>query len=213
MDILGKLFSSNAIVKIMRLFLLNPETPFENKDIIMRSKVSSSSLRTEISILHGIKFLSKKTFTKEIPPRTKNGKVNPKAKIARAGKKRVSGWVLNPQFTHLYALRLMLLNPESVNKQGILKRLSGTGKIKLVVLSGIFLREDSSRIDILVVGDNVSKKSIESALKHVESEVGKELRYAAMDTKEFNYRLGMYDKFIRDILDYPHEKLVDKIGI
>ncbi|GAG51475.1 unnamed protein product [marine sediment metagenome] len=25
------------------------------------------------------------------------------------------------------------------------------------------------------------------------------------DTKEFFYRLNMYDKLIRDILDFPHE--------
>jgi len=27
------------------------------------------------------------------------------------------------------------------------------------------------------------------------------------------YRLGMYDRFIRDILEYPHEKAVNKLNI
>jgi len=97
MDILGKLFSSNAIVKIMRLFLLSPETPFENKDIMSRSKVSSGSLRTEMAILHSVKFVSKKVFYKEVPARSKTGK--PK-------KKKVNGWILNQGFPHLYALKL-----------------------------------------------------------------------------------------------------------
>jgi len=214
MDILGKLFSSTPLVKIMRLFMLNPETPFENKDIILRSKVSASALRTEISLLSGIKFIKKRSFSKEIAPKTKKGKVNPKSRIARVKKKKVSGWVLNPEFPHLYALRLLLLSADSVkSKKEIIKKLRGTGTIKLVVLSGIFLREEGSRIDMLVVGDRLSKANIERALKHIESEVGKELRYAAMDTKEFQYRLGMYDKFVRDILDYPHETILDKIGI
>jgi len=204
MDTLGKLFSSNALVKIMRLFLLNPEQGFENKDICARSKVASSSLRTEMAILTGIHFVKKKTFYKEIPPKTKKGK--PK-------KKRVSGWCLNPDFTYLYPLHLLLLNSELVNKKQAINKIKSAGKIKLVVLSGIFLGEDSRRIDILVVGDGINKKRLENALKIIESEVGKELQYATMDTAEFHYRLGMYDKFVRDILDYPHEKLVDRIGL
>jgi hypothetical protein len=54
---------------------------------------------------------------------------------------------------------------------------------------------------------------LERAIRDIESEVGKELTYAAFKTDDFIYRLGMYDKFIRDILDYPHEKILDKIGI
>lgn len=210
MDILGKLFSSNALVKIMRLFLLNPETPFESSDVALRSKVSASGARAELSLLHSIGFIEKKTFSRELS--VKKIKRAPK-NSPKPVRKKVTGWGLNKNFVHLYALKLLLLNQDAVNKQGIAKRLSGAGKIKLVVLSGIFLREDASRIDMLIVGDQINKKSLESALKHVESEVGKELSYAAMDTKEFHYRLGMYDKFIRDILDYPHEKLVDKIGL
>ena len=47
----------------------------------------------------------------------------------------------------------------------------------------------------------------------MESEIGKELRYAFFDTQEFKYRMSIYDKLVRDILDYPHTVLVDKMGI
>ncbi|MCR4306348.1 MAG: hypothetical protein NUV42_00085 [Candidatus Yonathbacteria bacterium] len=204
MDILGKLFSSMALVKIMRLFLLNPDQAFENNDISARSKVPTSALRAEMAILTGVSFVKKKTFFKEIPAKSPHKKPT---------KKRVSGWCLNPDFPYLYPLRILLLNSELVNKKQAISKIQSAGKIKLVVLSGIFLGEDSRRIDILVVGDQINKKRLENALKTIESEVGKELQYAAMDTAEFHYRLGMYDKFVRDILDYPHEKLVDKIGL
>lgn len=204
MSILGTLFSSEAIIKIMRLFLLNPDTPFENTDIAERSKVSAQTLRTELSILSRIGFIKKKAFTRELPPRTKNG--NPR-------KKKTQGWVLNSEFPYLYSLKLLLLSSDAVDRREMKKRIDTAGRVKLIVLSGAFLRDNSSRIDMLVVGDKLDKKKLEKALKHIEAEVGKELEYAAMDTKEFSYRLGMYDKFIRDILDYPHEKVVDKIGL
>ena len=59
----------------------------------------------------------------------------------------------------------------------------------------------------------MKKSAIAKALRALEAEMGKELRYAAFGTKDFSYRLGMYDKFVRDIIDYPHERLIDKVGI
>ncbi len=219
MDILGKLFSSNALVKIMRLFLLNPETAFENKDIILKSMVSASTLRTEISILDSIKFIKRKNFYKEIPIKTKKiKKTNSSKKIkittpTKSKKKRVVGWQLNPDFQYIQQVKSLLVNSVSVDKKNVLQKLKGTGKIKLIILSGIFIREENSTVDMLIVGDNLKQKQFNNALHSIESEMGKDIKYAVLDTKEFNYRLGMYDKFIRDILDYSHEKLLDKIGI
>jgi hypothetical protein len=47
----------------------------------------------------------------------------------------------------------------------------------------------------------------------MEADIGKELSYAVCDTADFVYRLNAYDKFIRDVLDYPHETIVDKLGV
>ena len=54
---------------------------------------------------------------------------------------------------------------------------------------------------------------MEHTMKTLESEIGKELRYSYFTTDDFNYRNGMCDKLTRDILDYPHKKLVNKLGI
>ncbi len=85
--------------------------------------------------------------------------------------------------------------------------------MKLIVTAGIFIQDPESRADLLVVGDSVKRAKLESVIKGVEAEVGKELRYAFFSTEEFRYRLSMYDKLVRDILDYPHRILLDKLGI
>ena len=54
---------------------------------------------------------------------------------------------------------------------------------------------------------------MERVIRSIEAEIGKELRYASFETPDFRYRLGMYDKLVRDILDFPHKKVVDKIGV
>jgi hypothetical protein len=54
---------------------------------------------------------------------------------------------------------------------------------------------------------------LDNIIKSIEAEMGHEIRYAVFETKEFTYRLGMFDKLIRDILDYPHEKIINRLNV
>jgi hypothetical protein len=78
-----------------------------------------------------------------------------------------------------------------------------------MVVSGVFIGDDKSRVDILLVGDKLKKNILQQVIKGLEAEIGKELDYVVFDTNEFKYRLDMYDKLVCDILDLPHESLID----
>ena len=67
--------------------------------------------------------------------------------------------------------------------------------------------------EALIVGDKIEQRKMVNIIKTMESELGRELRYSTFETKEFQYRFGMYDKLIRDVLDYPHQKIINKMGI
>lgn len=203
MDILGKLFSSDALVKIMRLFLLNSEQGFELKDIVSRSKVKTPSAKVEINLLKSIGFIKKKTFYKEVEKKSRSKKVPP-----QLVKKKVQGWFLNPHFSYLKPLQALLVDTNTLTEDDLANRFKPAGKIKLLVASGIFIRDKNSRIDLLLVGDRLKTKKIDEIVKKLEAELGKELAYAVFDTKEFLYRLEMYDKLISDVLEYPHKKLI-----
>ncbi len=212
MEILSKLLGSEDRVKMMRLFLLNGETAFDAGDIMERSKVGKSALRREISALTKIGFIKPKNFIKDVQKvsqssRTKN------SKAVKVLKKKVSGWQLSADFPLLLPVHNLLISAEPVNKDDIISRFKNAGKVRLIVLAGVFLQKDDSRVDILIVGDDLKKKSIENGLRAIEAEVGKELTYALFDTQDFIYRMNVYDKFARDILDFPHEKIYNKIGI
>lgn len=199
-DILAKLFGSSSRVKIIRLFLLNPDEIFTLKGISQRAKATKEASRREISVLRGA------------------GLIKPKSDyVALAGaknkKKKIRGWKLNKSFPMMVSLNNFVLNMAPLSRSLLLKKLQKIGRIKLVILSGIFGKGDDGRVDIFVVGDGIKKGKLESIIRDIEAEVGKELRYAVLSTEDFFYRLGMYDKFVRDILDYPHEKILDKIGI
>ncbi|HEY4486786.1 MAG TPA: hypothetical protein VJB70_03610 [Candidatus Paceibacterota bacterium] len=204
-DALGKLFGSPARVKIMRLFLFNPEKVFEPSEIKIKSHVLSPVVTSEISRLCAVGLIKRKKGTKEVELKRR--------KRLLKKKKQINGWALNARFQYLDALKSLLLSSKSFDRRLITKRFSGVGRVKLLLIAGIFIKNDDSRIDILIVGDHLRKSAIGKALRALEAEMGKELRYAAFGTEDFAYRFGMYDKFIRDIVDYPHERLIDKIGI
>lgn len=201
-DALERLFGSADRIKIIRLFYLNSKKVFINKDIARRAKVQNSSLRREISLLEKTGFIKKAADS-----------VDSKTRAGRKRKVRVKGWMLNSAFPLLTPLKNLVLNVAPISRAEILKRLKNAGNVKLVILSGIFIQDDESRVDLLVVGDNLKQGVLEKEIAHIEALVGKELAYSVLTTQECTYRMGMYDKFIRDILDYPHEKILNKLDI
>ena len=70
------------------------------------------------------------------------------------------------------------------------------------------MKLSASRIDILIVGDNLRKSFIQKTVAILESEMGRELSYALFTVEDFKYRVSMYDKLLRDVFEYPHERLI-----
>lgn len=198
MDILGKLLGGTGRVKIMRLFLLNPEQGFETADIADRSRLSMSIARRTMTSLSGMNFVKKRSFIKEVTD-GRSGKIK---------KKRVQGWFLNVDFPYISELKGLLIEGDFLKRDDLAKRFRPAGKVQMLVVSGIFMKNSNSRLDLLLVGDNIRKSYIQKTIAVLEAELGKELSYALFDTNDFKYRVSMYDKLLRDVFDYPHERLI-----
>lgn len=205
MEILGKLFGSPEKVKIMRLFLFNPDKAFDLEDAMLKTKSGAKEARKEISGLEKIKLIKKRIFFKDIKKES--------GKKSELMKKKTTGWILNQDFHYLAELQGLLINAQLIRHGEILRRLSSVGKLKVLIVSGVFIQDLDSRVDLLIVGDNLKKFALDNAIKTIESEIGREINYTAFETPDFLYRLGVCDKLIRDILDYNHEKVLDRIGI
>ena len=177
MEILGKILNSTSRVKIMRLFLQGRGKVFSNKDIVKRSRVNPSIARKEIKLLSSTGFI----------------------------KKHSTGWSLNTAFQFLRQFEELLVKSGEINRKTIIDNFKKTGKIKLIIISGLFIKEKDARVDLLIVGDKLKQGKVEESIKKLEAEMGTELAFVVLETKEFVYRLEMYDKLVRDVLDFPHE--------
>lgn len=205
MQTLSKIFRGEEGVKVMRLFLFNPETLFSLDQIVEKAKVLPKLAQFEINALLKAQMIKEKKSVQLVMVK-KGRKVSEK-------KKKVSFWHLDPKFEYLLPLQNLLINTRPLRQQEILKRLARVGKLKMVIVSGVFIQNADSRVDLLIVGDNLKRGAIDRIVKNMEAEIGKELVFAAFETADFHYRLGMYDKLIRDILDFPHQKLLDKLNL
>lgn len=189
MDTLEKIFGGAHRVKLMRLFLFNPVLYFETVDVADRSKIDLSKTRAELNFLAKAELIKKST----------------------RGNKVV--WYLNDKFPYLQEFQRLLLDTSLKNSKPILKKLSKIGKLKFIVFSGIFKELTEGRIDILVVAEGAKKSTADTVMASIEADIGKEIRFAVLDTEDFKYRLGVGDRLIRDVLDYPHEIVLDRLGI
>jgi hypothetical protein len=208
MESLGKIFGSTMRVKIMRLFLFNSSLYFDIDDVALRARLKKPDTRKELVMLEKIGFLKKKSFVKKIEKisKTKADKKN-KPEYKKIKK---NGWVLNTRFDLIKPLTKLLLDSELITESDISKRIKKSGMIKLILLSGIFMRDEDRKLDMLIVGEKIKREILEKEIAIIESEIGHELRYGFFTPEEYKYRIRMYDKLVRDIMEYEHITVIDK---
>jgi hypothetical protein len=198
-DSLEILFGSQARVKLLRFFLFNPTKEFSFDDISRRAKLVRRTARTEINSLERADVIKKKMIY--VTEKETEKKV------------RAQGYVLNDKYPQLSSLQQFLFETAPINGKTVLKHLRKAGTLDFVAITGIFKQSFDGRLDIIMAMKKLNEHKIEIAMRSLEAELGIELKYAVFSSEDLLYRVGMYDKLTRDVFDYPHEMLVDKIGI
>jgi len=189
MELLTKIFGSGARLKTLRLFIFNKDAAFTLAEVAERAKITKDVARREVNELLSADLLRKK------------------------GASTPARYQVNSRFEHLTAFEAFIRDTTSVRQEDILRALRRAGTPKVVVLSGFFSGVLEPQIDLLIVGDHLDERALASAVRSLEAELGREVRYASFATTEFRYRRGVYDRLLRDVFDYPHRILVDKIGL
>lgn len=190
MDPLARLFGSPARLKLLRLFIFNQDASFKLEEAVTRAKLSRDVGRKELANLLSAGVI--------------------KRKQGRGG---MPAFFIDTSFEQLGALDAFIRQTCVLRPEDILAALKKAGTLKLVVLSGIFTGTLESQVDLLVVGDSLEERGVERVVSLLEAELGREIRYAFFTTADFRYRLGVYDRLLRDMFDYPHRTILDKIGL
>jgi len=170
---LKRLFTSNTRIKLLSLFLSNPDEEFFIRELTRKLDEQINSIRRELDNLKQTGLLKTKS------------------------KNRKKYYYLNKDFI-LYSELKSIFNKASSNKEGIVKHLSQFGDLDVVVLSGLFVDKES-QIDILMVG-NLDKEKLEDYF-NTKLQTKRSVRFSLMTREEYQYRRKCNDKFLHDILE------------
>ncbi len=86
------------------------------------------------------------------------------------------------------------------------------GKIKLFILTGLFVNNSNSIVDLFIVG-RLHKDKFLKTIKKLESELGREINYTILSHKEYLFRRDMTDVFLYNILEGNKIIVIDEYGI
>lgn len=170
---LKRLFTSTTRVKLLTIFLLNPEQEFFIRELTRELGEQINSIRRELDNLKKMGLLK----TKE--------------------KNRKKYYMVNKNFLILNELKSIIVKGIS-NKDEITRRIATFGEVDVLIFSGLFVNKDSL-IDLLIVG-TIDKEKLEEYLNN-ELDTSRPIRFSIMSRDDYLYRLKCHDKFLSDLLD------------
>ncbi len=168
-------------------------------EISRRARLVRRTARTEMNALERAEVIKKKQILI-----TKEGSTK---------KTKAVGYAVNKEFPELQALQTFLFETAPINGKTVLNQLRKAGTLDFVCITGIFMRNFEQRIDIMIAMKKLPVNKVENAIRALEAELGIEIRFAAFSSDDLKYRVGMYDKLMRDVFDYPTDILVDKLNL
>lgn len=201
-DFLASLIGSKDRAQLLRVFIFNPAEALTLPAVAKRAGISGASAAREIRAIERLGIVKKgKSFAISLANGTKR---------MVQGKQKEDMWTINKDFKHALGLSAFVHETSPVKFDNIVGALRSGGKISAVILSGSFMGDPTRPADIIVAADPLHERKLETAIRQLEPQFGREIRFAAFSTPEFRYRLTIQDRLIRDTLDFPHLVLLDR---
>ncbi|MDO8566009.1 MAG: hypothetical protein Q7S04_02355 [Candidatus Moranbacteria bacterium] len=181
------LFGSKARARLIRFFLLNPGAEFKANEVSEKTLISKRETSRELSRLLKMKMIILRT---------------------RKGRRH---FIVNESFPFYTELKSLVSKLNIHAQSQVFRKLKIVGEVKLILISGLFLNYPKSKVDMILVVNNVNRAKLRHAIAHLEAEVGKEIRFVLMNSEELHYRLNMLDRFFIEFLEAPYEEATNKI--
>lgn len=195
-----QLFGSKTRVKLLQLFMSNPNRSFYVREITRKVEEQINSVRRELSNLLSIGVITSDTQNNRLY------------------------YEVNQKFAYYEPLSQMFGDGVAVIKKSSKKKLSEDnspeglsleaeirtlGNVQLALLTGQFTRDESSGIDMLIVGD-INKTKLENFIEELEKTEKKEIRYVVFSESDFKYRKQINDRFTLNVLRAKIQVIIDR---
>lgn len=187
------LFGSKTRVKLLSLFLNNPNRPYYVREITRKVDEQINSVRRELSNLLTIGI------------------------IRSEGNNNRLYYEVNQDYQFYAPLRSIFTNvaqaePELQDTRQdteLVKKLRATGNVRLAFQTGAFVREQSAGTDFFIMGD-VNRARVAKLVSELEQDLGQEINYTIMSPEDFGYRRRLNDRFLDGVLEAKKIMLIDE---
>lgn len=182
---LNDILISKVRVKVLELFLGNPQETYHVREIVRRVEEEINAVRRELSRLEKVGLLASEW---------------------RANRRYYS---TRRDFI-LYSEFLSIINKGVGLGGGIIKNRAKLGKIRYAMISSSFVRGKPytpNEIDLFVVGTIVLPE-LGAIIKEEEARRNREINFTPMTEEEFNFRKNRRDPFVMSILSKPRVMLI-----
>ena len=182
-----QLFGSKARVKLMKVFLENPEKRFYVRELTRLTDCLINSVRRELDNLMGIKLITMQEIVAK-----KDGE--------KKGLNAKKYYYLNEKNLFLQDLKNLFAKGQILLEKKLVERIKRLGEIKYIAFGGISVDNEKANTDLFVIGDLDKDKAV-SGMAKFEKEVGKKIRYTIMNESEYVLRRDIADSFLIDFLE------------
>jgi biotin operon repressor len=167
--------------------LMAPLRTFSGEELSKRLKMSRQSLTKAIHELLSVSMI----------------------KHVAAGKNHY--YMINDRHRLLPDVRKSLLKNQKPYEDELFSAIRKLGEVQAAFLSGVFTGHPELPVDILIIG-KINLTKLDNFLMACKKMMNRDVNYSVMTPDEFRLRRDTFDRFIKDIFDYHHVVVVDKLA-
>ena len=192
---IDSLFGSKTRVKLLHLFLNNPEKSFYVREITRMIDEQINSVRRELANMVSVGIVQQDAIDNKLY------------------------YSVNEDYPYIKPLAAIFSDKNTEDGMGAASSVSWKDSLgrmrglRLAIISGKLVVGSSSAVDLLLVGDDMSAVTIKNLVKKIEKDRKTEINYAVISYDDFYYRMSVKDRFIMDIVRNKHSVLVDAENI
>jgi hypothetical protein len=188
-----QLLGSKTRVKLLQLFLSNPNRSFYVREITRKIDEQINSVRRELANLLNIGIIVSDTTNNRLY------------------------YEVNQSYEFYQPLREIfgstgVKDSKTVAPSKQKDDLKSLGNIDILIYTGQFTRDDRAGIDMLIVG-STNTHAVQKFVADLETKEGKELRYTIMTLTDFRYRQQVKDRFLNSVMAAKKQVVIDRQGI
>ncbi len=197
---LEHLFGSRTRVKLLSLFLRNPDEAIFVRELTRRVSTQINAVRREIKNLVDLGLIEEIVTEEKLE----------KGKKSSATKKKY--YRVNPNFKLLNEITALILRAQVMLGGRLDQAILELGDVRHLSLHGVFLgKQGSAPVDLFVVADRLPMIKLKALVHEAEKQLGFEINFTVMTNEEYRYRKDMTDRFLYTILESPQTVIVSKL--